>query len=56
MRVGWKVSRILKRLPGSHWTQGDDLEDLKEHLKDLIELFGQEQIPGIRKEMELEFA
>jgi len=38
------------------WTQGEDLEDLKEHLKDLFELFGQEQIPGIRKEVELEFA
>lgn len=39
-----------------HWTQGENLEDLKEHLKDLFELFGGESIPGIRKEEELEFA
>ncbi len=39
-----------------HWTQGEDLEDLKKHLRDLFELFGQERIPGIRKEEELEIA
>ena len=39
-----------------HWTQGEDLEDLKKHLRDLFYLFGQESIPGIRKEEELEFA
>lgn len=33
-----------------HWTQG---EDLKKHLRNL---FGQEVIPGIRKEEELEIA
>jgi hypothetical protein len=32
------------------------LEDLKKHLRDLFDLFGQEPIPGIRKEEELEFA
>lgn len=37
-----------------HWTQGSDLEDLKEHLRDLLELFGAEEIPGIRKVGELE--
>lgn len=31
-----------------HWTQGESLEDLKEHLKDLFHTFGSEQIPGIR--------
>jgi predicted RNase H-like HicB family nuclease len=30
-----------------HWTQGEDLDDLKEQLRDLFELFGQEEIPGI---------
>ncbi len=39
-----------------HWTQGEDLDDLKKHLRDLFELFGQESIPGIRKEEELEIA
>ena len=39
-----------------HWTQGDDLADLKEHLRDLLELFGAEDIPGIRKVEELEYA
>ena len=39
-----------------HWTQGEDLEDLKKHLRDLLELFGGENIPGIRKEEELEIA
>ena len=39
-----------------HWTQGDDTADLKEHLRDLLELFGAEDIPGIRKVEELEYA
>ena len=39
-----------------HWTQGEDLEDLKEHLKDLFHIFSAEQIPGIRKVEELEVA
>lgn len=37
-----------------HWTQGESLEDLKDHLRDLYETFGQEEIPGIKKEEELE--
>ncbi len=37
-----------------HWTQGEDLEDLKEHLRDLHAMFGAEEIPGIRREVELE--
>jgi len=39
-----------------HWTQGEDLADLKEHLRDLFDLFTHEDIPGIRKEEELEIA
>jgi len=39
-----------------HWTQGDDLADLKEHLRDLFQLFAAEDIPGIRKVEELELA
>ncbi len=37
-----------------HWTQGETLEDLKEHLRDLHETFSGNDIPGIRKEEELE--
>jgi predicted RNase H-like HicB family nuclease len=37
-----------------HWTQGEDLEDLKEHLRDLFELFSSETIPGIKKVEEIE--
>ena len=39
-----------------HWTQGDDLDDLKEHLRDLYEMFSMEDIPGIKKVEELEVA
>ena len=39
-----------------HWTQGDDLSDLKEQLRDLFQTFGAGDIPGIRKEEELEVA
>lgn len=39
-----------------HWTQGDDLQDLKEHLRDLYEMFSPEDIPGIKKVEELEVA
>jgi predicted RNase H-like HicB family nuclease len=31
-----------------HWTQGETLEDLKDHLLDLHEIFSEEPIPGIR--------
>jgi predicted RNase H-like HicB family nuclease len=36
------------------WTQGDTLPDLKDHLRDLFQTFSQEEIPGIRKEEEIE--
>jgi predicted RNase H-like HicB family nuclease len=32
-----------------YWTQGDSLEDLKAHLKDLYDDITSGQIPGIRK-------
>ena len=39
-----------------HWTQGKDLEDLKEHLLDLHKEFSGDTIPGIRKVGQLEVA
>jgi len=39
-----------------HWTQGESIEDLKEHLRDLHETFTGEDIPGIKREEELELA
>ena len=37
-----------------HWTQGETHDDLKEHLKDLYDLFSGEPVQGIRKVDELE--
>jgi predicted RNase H-like HicB family nuclease len=56
----WKESDgmylgYLSQYP-DHWTQGESLEDLKEHLRDLYETFRQEEIPGIKTEEELELA
>lgn len=39
-----------------HWTQGEDLDDLKDHLRDLYREFSQGDLPGIRKVEELEMA
>ncbi len=39
-----------------HWTQGESLEDLREHLRDLHQMFSAENIPGIRQQEELEVA
>jgi predicted RNase H-like HicB family nuclease len=39
-----------------HWTQGETLKDLKEHLRDLHETFSKGSIPGIRKVEVLELA
>jgi hypothetical protein len=36
-----------------YWTQGESLEDLKEHLKDLHRDIASGEIPGIRKVEEL---
>jgi len=36
-----------------YWTQGESLEDLKGHLKDLYQDIASGQIPGIRKVEEL---
>ena len=56
----WKESdgrylAYLKDYP-DHWTQGEDLDDLKEQLNDLCHTFTSEQIPGIRNMRELEVA
>ena len=32
-----------------HWTQGDDLNDLKAQLLDLYHEFSKDDLPGIRK-------
>jgi predicted RNase H-like HicB family nuclease len=37
-----------------HWTQGEDLEDLKDHLRDLHHQFASEELPGIKKMEEIE--
>ena len=50
-----KYLGYLNQYP-EHWTQGDTLEDLKEHLRDLRVTFAAEEIPGVKKEEELEFA
>nr|VFJ46567.1 MAG: hypothetical protein BECKDK2373B_GA0170837_101355 [Candidatus Kentron sp. DK] len=39
-----------------HWTQGNDLDDLSEHLMDLSELFTSEEISGIKHVAELKVA
>lgn len=37
-----------------HWTQGDDFEDLKMHLRDLYQEFTNHDLPGIKKIEEIE--
>ena len=37
-----------------HWTQGETLEDLKEHLADLYREFSREDLPGIKKVVEID--
>lgn len=39
-----------------HWTQGESLQDLKDHLRDLHKTFSSGAIPGIKKVEELELA
>ena len=50
-----KYLGYLNQYP-DHWTQGETLEDLKIHLRDLYETFSSEEIPGIKKVEELELA
>ena len=37
-----------------HWTQGENLEDLKAHLLDLNREFNKADLPGIKKVKEIE--
>jgi predicted RNase H-like HicB family nuclease len=37
-----------------HWTQGDDLDDLKSHLRDLYHEFNTQDLPGIKRMEEIE--
>ena len=39
-----------------HWTQGESLQDLKDHLRDFYETFSSGAISGIKKVEELELA
>ena len=39
-----------------YWTQGETLEDLKEHLRDLFQDISGGKVPGLRKVGELEVA
>ena len=48
--MGWdgKYLGYLNEYP-DHWTQGEDLEDLKAHLRDLYQEFTVQDLPGIKK-------
>jgi predicted RNase H-like HicB family nuclease len=48
-----KYLGYLNEFP-DHWTQGDDFEDLKDHLKDLYHEFSKGDLPGIKKVEEIE--
>lgn len=50
-----KYLGYLNQYP-DHWTQGETLGDLKEHLRDLHETFHEVEIPGIKQVAELELA
>ena len=39
-----------------HWTQGESLKDLKDHLRDLHENFTSGTIRGVKKVEDLELA
>jgi predicted RNase H-like HicB family nuclease len=45
----------LEQYP-DYWTQGESLEDLKQHLKDLYEDLSNERIPEARRVAELEIS
>ena len=38
----------LQEFP-DYWTQGDSLEDLESHLRDLYKDFTSDELPGIRR-------
>ncbi len=48
-----KFLGYLNEFP-DHWTQGIDLDDLKEHLRDLFKEFSKGGLPGIKKVEEIE--
>lgn len=50
-----KLLGYLNDFP-EHWTQGESLQDLKDHLRDLYETFSEGTLPGIKKVAELELA
>lgn len=50
-----KLLGYLNEYP-DHWTQGETLADLEEHLRDLFETFSDGQLPGIKRVGELELA
>ena len=39
-----------------HWTQGVNLDELKDNLQDLYKEFSKEDLPGIKRVAELEVA
>jgi predicted RNase H-like HicB family nuclease len=43
----------LEEFP-DYWTQGESLEDLKEHLRDLHDDLSNDRIPEVRRTAELE--
>ena len=56
----WKESDgmflgYLNEFP-DHWTQGINLEELRENLADLYRIFTREEIPGIKRVAEFELA
>jgi len=50
-----KYLGYLNEFP-DHWTQGETLEDLKAHLRDLQGLLSDGELVGVRHESELELA
>jgi predicted RNase H-like HicB family nuclease len=57
--VYWKGDQFwlgyLQDYP-DYWTQGETLDDLKDHLKDLFLEFTSGQLPGVRKVEDLVIA
>jgi predicted RNase H-like HicB family nuclease len=55
--VYWQADDLwlgyLEEFP-DYWTQGESLEDLKEHLRDLHDDLSNDRIPEVRRTAELE--